>query len=441
MRASVVAMLCRGSHARAKAWAVALVLLGLVAGCGSRTPEVVASGHKAAPPPSADGGAQAFSETAAAPTAPKPVPASMITHGIRAAELARQPVPPGPPPCTKEERRELTFEHPPTYTEKIEKDGRFTARFFIGNRAACTRKVSLPLSFTPPKTTATRTVDFAAYVPPHGAFVEVALDASELAEADVRPGRYAITFAVLDEEGKPVDKALSGNPFRLGRDDVAIAAAPSIPTKIGVADDLVVPISIENYGDTANKVTPLIVFTRPGETAGIEHYDPPQLVVPGTSTYTFRLSKKTREDEKIFPGSWLVTVTMFDAAGDRLNSFAGLPLSIGNIDIRMTRPELPARVKVGEALRATFKLENRGDTKEKVTAVVAFTKPGTDTSTEFSFTREVAPGHVAFAAVVDPEVRREKSVGTGVWLVTTAAFKSSGERIKSFTGHYLEIVE
>ncbi len=367
----------------------------------------------------------------------------MITHGTRAADIERQPLEPGvaAPPCTKEQRRELTFEHAPTYTEKVEKDGTFSARFFIGNNAACTRKVLLPLSFTPPKTTATRTIDFAAYVPPRGTFVELTLDPSELTESDIRPGRYAITFAVLDEESKPVGKALSGNAFRRGRDDVAITSAPSIPARIGVDDDLVVPISVENVGDTANKVTPLIVFTRPGETAGIEHYDPPQLVVPGTSSYTFRLSPKTRESEGIHPGSWLVTVTMFDAAGDRLNSFAGLPLSIGKIDMRMTRPELPARVKVDEALRVTFKLENRGDVKEKVTAVVAFTKPGTSSSAELSFTREIAPGQVAFDAVVDPARRREKAVDKGVWLVSTAAFKSSGERIKSFTGHYLEITD
>ena len=388
-----------------------------------------------------DGGGPAFSETAAAPTAPIPVPASMITHGTRAAELERQPVPPGAPACTKEQRPELTFEHAPTYTDKVEKDGRFNARFFVGNTAACTRKINLPLSFTPPKTTATRTVDFAAYVPPRGTFVDLTLEASELAEVDVRPGRYAITFSVLDEDGKPVGKALSGNPFRLGRDDVAITTAPSIPPRIGVDDDLVVPLSIQNVGDTANKVTPLIVFTRPGETAGIEHYDPAQLVVPGTSTYTFRLSQRAREAEGILPGSWLVTVTMFDAAGDRLNSFAGLPLSIGNIDIRMTRPELPARVKSDEPLRVSFKLENRGDVKEKVTAIVAFTKPGTAAGAELSFTREIAPGRVAFDAVVDPARRREKSVDKGVWLVSTAAFKSSGERIKSFTGHYLEIIE
>lgn len=365
----------------------------------------------------------------------------MITYGMRAAEFARQPVPPDARPCNKEERRELTFEHAPTYTEKLEKDGRFTARLFIGNTATCTRKIDLPLSFTPPKTTATRTVDFAAYVPPRGTFIELALDPSELDEADVRPGRYAITFAVLDEEGKSVGKARSGNPFRLGRDDVTITAPPTMPARIGVRDDLVAGVSIENVGDTASRVTPLIVFTRPGETAGIEHYDPPELVVPGASTHTFRLSQETREREGIMPGSWLVTITMFDAAGDRLNSFAGLPLSIGNIDIRMTRPELPARVKSAEELRVVFKMENRGDIKEKVTAIVAFTKPGTTTSAEFSFTREIALGAVLFDAVIDPERRREKSVDKGVWLVSTAAFRSSGERIKSFTGHYIEIVE
>ena len=144
---------------------------------------------------------------------------------------------------------------------------------------------------------------------------------------------------------------------------------------------------IEFVGDTANQVIPLIVFTRPGETNGIEHYDPQQLIVPGATNYTFHLPPPMREAEKILPGNWLVTVTMFDAAGERLNSFAGLMLTIGNIDLRMTRPELPTRVKAAEPIKATFKLDNRGDTKEKVTAIVAFTKPGTAKSIEFSFTR------------------------------------------------------
>jgi hypothetical protein len=363
----------------------------------------------------------------------------MITHGVRAAEFAREPLPPAAPECTKEQRRALTFEHPPTYSEKIEQDGSFSARLFVGNAAPCTRRIALPLSFTPPKTTTTRSVDFAAYVPPKGTFIELKLDPAELAGLDVTPGRYAITFAVLDEDGKNVGRPRAGNPFRLGRDEVAIVTAPTLPARIGISEDLIFPIAVQNVGDTANKVTPLIAFTRPGETTSIEHYDAPQLVVPGASTITIRLSQQAREAERILPGSWLVTVTMFDAAGDRLNTFAGLPLLIGNIDIRMTRPELPTRVKSADPIRATFKLENRGDTKEKITAIVVFTKPGTTTSAEFSFTREIAPGPLTFDAVIEAPRLAEKSIDNGVWLVTTAAFRRSGERIKTFTGHYIEI--
>ncbi|HVJ94527.1 MAG TPA: hypothetical protein VM580_32290, partial [Labilithrix sp.] len=272
-------------------------IVGAAWGCGPRNPRsrAVVRPREGAPRLVVDGGADAgptYSDTAAAPTTPKPVPSSMITHGQRAAEFSRQPLPPTTPECSKEERKALYFDHPPTYTEKVEKGGTFSARFFVGNTAKCSRKIAIPLSFTPPKTTNTRTVDFAAYVPPRGAFVEIKLDATELDEADVRPGRYAITFAVFDEENAPVGKALSGNPFRLGRDDVAIVSAPKIPAKIGVGEELEVPLTVVNVGDTANKVTPLIVFTRPGETAGIEHYDPAVLAIPGTSTITIRLSQK-----------------------------------------------------------------------------------------------------------------------------------------------------
>lgn len=408
--------------------------------CGPRPPALLPT---ASAPPQVDAGAPAppLTETSATDSTPKPVPTSMVTYGVRAAEFAQKPPPPDVPPCTKEERLPLTFEHAPTYTEKLDKGGTFSARLFVGNPAPCSQKVAIPLSFTPPKTTATRTVDFAANVPPRGALIELRLTPSELEEIDVRPGRYAITFAVQDEEEKTVGKALSGNPFRLGRDDVVFASPPKVPKKIAVAADLVVPVSLQNSGDTANRITPLIVFTRPGDTNGIEHYDPPQLVVPGSSSYTIRLSAQEREAEGIKPGSWLVTVTMFDAAGDRLGSYAGLPLAIGEVDLRMTRPVLPTRVKSSSPLRATFKLENRGDTSDKVTAIVAFTKPGTSASVEFAYTREIPVGTTVFDAIVAPAQRREKSVNSGVWLISTAAFKSSGERIKGFTGHYLEIVE
>lgn len=413
--------------------------LSSTAACGTNVPSVAPDRHA---PPAArtpDAGAPFAETSAVAKTPPRPVDPALVTQGTRAALYSRQSVGPVVTVCAKEERRPLGFEHAPTYTEKVETNGTFSARLFVANASSCTRRIAILLSFTPPKTTATRTIDFVAHVPPRGAFVELALDTAELAEANVTPGRYAITFAVLDEEGQSVGKARSGNAFRLGRDDVALVAAPALPSRISVTEELVVPFAIENRGDTANKVTPLVVFTRPGETTGIEHYDPAVLAVPGASTYTLRLSAQAREAEGIRAGSWLVTVTMFDAAGDRMNSYAGLPLTIGAIDIRMTRPELPARVKRTEPIRTVFKLENRGDTRDKITAVVAFTKPGTTSSHELTFTREIPPGESSFEAVIEPAARLEKGVDKGVWLVTTAAFRSSGERIKSFTGHYLEI--
>jgi hypothetical protein len=419
----------------------ALAALGALVACGAN-PGV--RPDESARPRASDGGvlmAAPSSEAAGVNSEPRPVDPSLITHGSRAALFARQALPPSVAVCTKEERRVLTFEQAPFYSQKIEKDGAFWARLFVGNSAPCTRKIEVALSFTPPKMTTTRTVDFAAYVPPRGAFVEIRLDPSELAEVNVTPGRWAITFAVLDEDGQAVGRALAGNPFRIGRDDVSIAAAPALPARIGASEDLVVPFAIQNAGDTANRVTPLVVFTRPGETQGIEHYDPPQFALPGASTYTVRLSQQAREAEGIAAGSWLVTVTMFDAAGDRLNSFFGMQLTIGTIDIRMTRPELPTRVQGSLPLRTTFKFENRGDTQDKITAVISFTKPGTTASHEFIFTRELAPGPQAFDTVIEPATRRDKGVDKGVWLVSTSAFRSSGERIKSFTGHYLEIIE
>ena len=424
-------------------FAALVFLMAIVGACGKGVAAVAPDEH----PQAKSDGRGAFGgpipESEAVPdAAPKPVDASLVTTGKGPAVLARRAPDPAVPTCTKDERRRtLTFENTPVYTDKVDKDGMFAARLFVGNPATCTRTIAVPLSFTPPKTTATRTIDFIAYVPPGGAVVELRLSAGELAESNVSPGRYAITFGILDEDARPVGLALSGNPFRRGKDEVEIVTAPTIPRRIGISDELAVPFAINNVGDTANRITPLVVFTRPGDTAGIEYYEAPLLAPPGTSAFAVRISQKIRESKKIGPGSWLVTVTMFDGAGDRMNSFAGLPLTIGNIDLRLTRPELPTYLRSAAPLRVTFRFENHGDTYDKVTAVVAFTKPGTTSSKEFSFTREVPPGPSAFEAVLDTTRRKGQAVDKGVWLVTTAAFRSSGERIKSFTGHYLEITE
>lgn len=348
---------------------------------------------------------------------------------------------PAIPLCETDARAPMTFEHLPTYSDRIEKDGEFHARYWVGNAAACSRRVFLAVSFTPPHTTATRTVTMLAFVPPRGSLVDVDIGTVALAAANVVPGRYAVSFGVLDEESQPVGRMLSGNPFQFGQDDVRFVSAPTLPPRIGRSDDLVIPLELENVGDTPNRVTPLVVFTRPGETAGIEHYEPPALVVPGISRLVVTIPRPARDTEGVGAGTWLVTVTMFDATGSRLASYAGLPLTIGQVDLRMTRPELPVRVAQGEDLRVRFRLENRGDVADRVSAVVAFTKPGAPGSIEFAFSREVAPGSTSFDAVIEPGRRRERGVDRGVWLVTTAAFQGSGARVKSFSGHYLEITD
>ena len=333
------------------------------------------------------------------------------------------------------------FEQAPTYTEKLERGDTFKARLFVRNDAACSRKITLPLSFTPPKSTNTRTIELAAWVPPRGILVDLELEPKELAEASIIPGRYAITFEVRDEEGNVAGRTLAGNPFRLGRDDVAIRTEPTLPSKLALADELTVSLAVENVGDTGNQVTPLIVFTRPGDTKGLEHYDPAKLVPPGISSIDVHLSRAAREKLGVIAGSWLVTVSMFDSAGDRLNSFAGLPITIGNIDIKMSRPELPVRVKSNEVLKTKFRFENTGDTEDSISAVIVFTKPGTTVGHELTFTRKVPPGGITFDAEISPTERTQRGVDKGVWLVSTSAFKSAGDRIKSFTGHYLEILD
>lgn len=394
------------------------------------------------PPPAKKPQARLVPEATAVPDlAPRTIDDAYRTYGTQRAALARRPPLPTLPVCKPDERRPLAFDHTPVYSEAVGKDAPFTARLLVGNASPCTRRVTIPLSFTPPKTTATRTIAFAANVPAGGAYVKLELLGDELSELDVNPGRYAITFAVVDEDGHLVGHALSGNPFRRGEDAVAIASPPDVPPRIERAEDLVIPIAVENRGDTPNRVTPLVVFTRPRDTKGLEHYGEPISAPPGVTRHRVRLTQDERLKLGVLPGPWLVTVTMFDAAGDRMNTYPGIPLTIGSIDVHMLRPDVPVKVPATEPIKVTFHFENKGDTADVVTAAVVFTKPGTPTGQELVFVREVPPGKSDLEAAITVGMRRERGIEKGVWLVTTVAFRSSGERIKSFTGHYLEIVE
>lgn len=405
-----------------------LLLLTAMWGCGGKP-------HPAATSPA---------KSAAEPRAPTPkerTPVVRLGGAHVGPESTWATAHAAPPTCTSATRT-LTFDAKPAYSDRVVTGGSFFAKLFVGSESSCPERITLTLGFTPPGTTATRTVDFATEIPPRGAFIEITRSSDELQIAGVMPGRYAVNFAVFDERGRAFGKVFSGNPLKFGDDDIKIASPPALPKSIGRNDELVIPLEVENVGDTANKVTALAVFTRPGDTAGIEVYQTGLLAPRGRSTQEMRIPKVLRDEKKIGDGTWLLTVSAFDAAGDRVNSFAGMLLTIGTIRVRVVRkPALPQTLRLIEPLVIPVEMENAGDTADPVSVVVVLTKAGTREGHEFRLRENLRPGKHTVTLTIPSEDRKALKMPRGAWLVTVTAFTGGGERLESFPGQLVSFVE
>lgn len=358
------------------------------------------------------------------------------------APIADGGVPKGKLPCG--DKSAVTFLARPTYADHIAAKENFTARAWVGNDSSCPVAVEFLLGFTPPATTATRSLMAPTEIPSGGAFVDILASNEQLKKANVTTGRYAITFALFDATGARVGDDYSGNPFRFGEDQVSMTMA-SLPKIIAQKDDLRAWFTFKNVGDSPNKMTALIVFTRPGATAGIEHYVHDLVVLPGTSTQEVVLTPEGREKIAVSGGSWLVTLTSFDAAGDRLQSISGQPLTIGRLNVRLGgRPKYPKSVSTTDALVVDVPFSNWGDIDDKANVVLTFARPGkggAGNDHELTIPVTVGPGNTTVKVTLTAEERRRKGLTAGPWAVSATAFNSGGERLEYYGGDVVQITD
>ncbi len=338
--------------------------------------------------------------------------------------LAAPPCAPGP----------LTFTKLPTYSKELSRKGDFKVSVELENGAACPQTVTLLMGFTPPATTATRERSVKITFAPGASTRDVVLTNAELLKANITPGVYAVTFAIYDSKGAKVGDGFYGNPLTFGSSVVALPTAPPIPPGIGRSDALTVPFTFTNDGDTVAKVTALLVFTKPGETKGVEVYFPDLMVKPGTSTHTAVVDSARRTALGIAPGPWLVTATAFDGAFNRVETYAGTALTIGAIGVTLAdAPSILHAIGREQDFEAEFTFENAGDTADRVVALLVFQREGVPHPIEHVVRDVVAErGSSKHIVRLTAAARMALGMGPGTWRVTASGFDGLGNRLSTY---------
>lgn len=344
-------------------------------------------------------------------------------------------------PCGDRSCKMPSLTKTPAYTAHIERDGTFTADVTIDQPCTCTRPLNLLLAFTPPATTFTKERPFKLKVAPGVTTTHIVLTAEDFAAAKVVPGRYAITFALYDERDLPAGEPLSGNPFSYGTAKSTLPRRPSLPATIGREATLDVPFEFSNDGDTQSPVTALLVFTRPGDTRGIEYYVRDLLVPPGGAKHVVSLNAQKRRELGVGPGAWLVTASAFDGAGERMGSYPGNILTIGSFQLSLPGPPaMSAVIDAQEDFTLRFTVDNRGDAEDELTAVLIFTRSDIPKPIEYQLGGiKVGPGATKHSLVLTPKDRAALGIGKGMWRVTVTALDRTGKRLETHRGNDLVI--
>lgn len=367
--------------------------------------------------------------------------------GVAIAQPASKAPPPAPAPtsanqpCGDAACGAPALVKTPVYSAHIERNGRFSAEVTIDQPCRCTRNLTLLMAFTPPATTATKERLFKLKVAPGVTTTPLSLSAAELAATRVVPGRYAITFALYDERDRLAGDPLSGNPFSFGSAKITLPSRPALPPSIGREAPLDVPFEFKNDGDTASPATALLVFTRPGGTKGIEYYVRDLMVAPGGARHVVSMPPDKRRALGVGPGAWLVTATAFDGAGERMASYAGNVLTIGTVQLSLSRaPNMSAVIEARDDFKVNLTVENRGDAEDEFTAVLIFTRAELEKPIEQPLGGlRAAPGFSKHPLVLSAQQRAELGIGKGVWQVAVTALDRSGKRLETHRGHDLVI--
>lgn len=219
---------------------------------------------------------------------------------------------------------------------------------------------------------------------------------------------------------------------------------PSYAKQIARSGDFSAEVTIEQPCSCTRHLNMLVAFTLKGASKSREHVWKLD-VTPGTTTAKLELTRAQLEKEKITPGHYTLTFTLFDerekpSAPGKL-TLSGLPFSLGESKELLTRPPVvPGAISRDGELAVPFVFSNKGDIPGDATALLVFTRPDDTQGIEYYKSKlTVPPGGATHVLHVNAAQRQKLGVGAGAWLVTATAFDGDGERQASSTGNLVMI--
>jgi len=168
-------------------------------------------------------------------------------------------------------------------------------------------------------------------------------------------------------------------------------------------------------------------------------------VAPGTNAVKLELPHAQLDKEKIKPGHYTLTFTLFDEREKPSDpgklTLSGLPFSLGESKEMLTRPPVvPGAIAREAELSVPFVFSNTGDIAGQATALLVFTRPDDTQGIEYYKPKlNVPPGGSTHVLRVSAAERKKLGVGAGAWLVTASAFDGAGERQASSIGNLVMI--
>jgi hypothetical protein len=357
----------------------------------------------------------------AQPLAAEPPPA-----GLAAAAPAKNP-------CDDPACGSPSLATAPTYSQQITRGGDFTAEVTLAQPCSCSRRLNLVLTFTALGGKTARERSFKLDVAQATSTTKLTIANADLLKARVTPGQYTLSFALFDEHERLAGSAVAGQPFTFGTTEVALTGKPVVPANIARDGELTVPFKFSNSGDIPARVTALVVFTRPDQTKGIELYVPNLNVPPGGAKHSVRVPPAKRRELGVGAGAWLITVSAFHGAEQRMASFPGHLLMIGKVLSQPTAPTLSAaQIAQAQDLTVTLALKNDGDVEDLVTAVLIFTAPGAAKPIEYKLEGiRVPPGASTHPLSVSAIDRYNLGVRPGRWRISTTALDRAGKPLET----------
>ena len=338
----------------------------------------------------------------------------------------------------------------PTYTPALRPGFPFQSTWRLENTGDSVGRVTLVIGITPLGATdpsATREFSKIIEVPAGGGAFEFGITGDGLARAGIGEGEYGLSFIALGGDGRKIGSGFFGNLLRIGEAQPVVTQAPAFSDRIDVGQDFTVQWQAGNSGPVSAEVTLLTVFRR----VGTDPNDPKNfieisrtgLVPPRGGPINVLISASDLARAGIVAGEHILTFILFNNANDqRIGQSFGNLLAIGQAAPAFsTLPAYNPQLVEGSDLVTLWNVGNTGPVTGDVTLVVAITQPGTTHTVEFSQNVRVPPGGGNFEFRIPWAQLSQAGVGPGRRTASFVAVDGNGNRLGSFFGKPLEILE